>query len=272
MKKITTLVGLLVMSTGPVSAEGNWIADPITGCELWDTDADPANDVVSWSGDCFRGRADGDGVLSVFHDGGLIARFEGEMRDGRPHGDGKLAYASDDGFILIDGLWVEGRPEGAATVQWPSGDRMIGTLSGSVGTGSGVFMDSDGGRLAGSWEDGRIIGKTSYESADGDLFTGTFKDDLPERGVLIYANGTRYEGSFENGEPQGEGELSWTNGASYKGSIAAGEPEGLGTLVWPNGSVMAGSFKNGRPDGEMLVTSRDGAETVEVWANGEKVQ
>ena len=45
------------------SGAGSWLKDPITNCAVWGSDLSGDN-LISWSGDCRDGKANGTGVLS----------------------------------------------------------------------------------------------------------------------------------------------------------------------------------------------------------------
>src|SRR3954469_17321929 len=64
-----------------------WVADPKTGCKIWDATPDPA-ERITWSGGCQAGMAEGEGVLQFYIGDKPAARYEGEMHNGRADGHG----------------------------------------------------------------------------------------------------------------------------------------------------------------------------------------
>ena len=66
-------------------AEAWWLKDPITNCSVWGNDLSGDN-LISWSGDCRDGKANGTGVLSWINDGKLVGRYSGPMVDGKAQG------------------------------------------------------------------------------------------------------------------------------------------------------------------------------------------
>lgn len=250
---IARVVGLAIFVTPglvhlPASADELWLADPITGCQIWGGD-DPAaaNDVVSWSGDCRGGKARGRGVLSWFAEGALFGRYEGEMLGGRLDGEGRLFYKFDDGFALVGGEFENGLPNGGVAIRFANGDRFRGTVENGLDTGQGVYMMADGSKLKGAFRDGKFNGEVVSESPDGEVFKGTFKDNERHEGLVIYPNGGRYEGGF-----------------------AEGEPHGAGTFTTAFGDVYRGMFLNGYPEGEVEVLYADGRSEKQTWRGGKR--
>ncbi|HZL59841.1 MAG TPA: hypothetical protein VFC38_09075 [Stellaceae bacterium] len=125
------LVGLLA-SAAPAPAQAQqppgWIADPRTGCRLWNNYPGP-DDRITWDGPCVGGFGQGHGILHWFAAGrpddevddgdfaqgkleghGVVARangrhFDGQFHDNKPNGQGTLR--DSDGKIYT-GIWVNG--------------------------------------------------------------------------------------------------------------------------------------------------------------------
>jgi hypothetical protein len=105
------LVGPLMMgtafaqpaATAPPSLEAptGFVADPKTGCKIWDAAPDPA-EKITWSGKCEAGMAEGEGTLQFYIGDKPAARYEGEMRNGRADGHG--VHVGPDG-TRYDGGW-----------------------------------------------------------------------------------------------------------------------------------------------------------------------
>ena len=103
-----------------------WVADPKTGCKIWDAAPDPA-EKITWSGKCEDGMADGDGTLQFYIGNDPAARYEGEMRNGRSDGHG---------------VNVE-----------PDGTRYEGGWRNNAANGQGVYTKA-GVRYEGMWFNG----------------------------------------------------------------------------------------------------------------------
>lgn len=57
------------------------------------------------------------------------------------------------------------------------------------------------------------------------------------RGSIKYANGDRYVGEFENGEPSGQGTYTWSDGRKYVGEFRLGKRTGKGRMIYPPSNV-----------------------------------
>jgi len=174
----------------------DWIADPKTGCRVWNSNPQPG-ETVNWDGSCLNGRAEGRGTLQWFKDGNPSGRYEGEYRDGRLSGWGVSTFA--------DGARYEG-------------EYREGKLS-----GPGVFTFADGGRYEGEWRDDKRNGRGIFTSTSGDRYEGEYRDGEPNgRGVFTSASGDRYEGEFRDGKANGWGVATLTSGARYEGTWTNG--------------------------------------------------
>ncbi len=264
---------LLAFVHQPLTAEPVWLSDPVSGCRIWAGD-DPAaaDDIVSWSGNCHDGTAIGKGILSWFGNGALLGRYEGEMFDGRLEGRGRLAYRLEDGFGVLVGEFEDGLPHGKVSLRYANGDHFRGVVQHGIDTGRGVYVTANGAKLGGSFRDGGTEGEERSESPDGEVFRGTFRDNERETGVVIYPDGTRYEGPFAGGEPSGTGMLELPDGGVYEGVFSGGEPNGKGVFTAANGDVYRGMFANGYPEGEIEVTLAQGGVERQTWVAGKRAE
>ena len=87
---------------------------------------------------------------------------------------------------------------------------------------------------------------TTVISEDGTLYKGTFKNDLIQRGKIIYPNGDSYEGRFKNGSfNDRKGKFVYNNGDSYQGEYIDGKRQGLGIFTRAiDGFVEEGVWKD----------------------------
>ena len=109
-----------------LDAPSGWVADPKTGCKIWDAAPDPA-EKITWSGKCEDGMADGEGTLQFYIGDTPVTRYEGEMRNGRSDGHG----------VNIE----------------PDGTRYEGSWRNNAANGQGVYTKA-GVRYEGMWFNG----------------------------------------------------------------------------------------------------------------------
>lgn len=96
-----------------------------------------------------------------------------------------------------------------------------------------------------------------------------------EEGYYIYKDGSRFEGFFVDGEPEGRGVCYYTNGDKYVGQWRDHAPHGEGIMYFENGKVFGAVWDHGQPVGELkakeslelvqdIYTEKD--DEIKVWA------
>lgn len=81
------------------------------------------------------------------------------------------------------------------------------------------------------------------------------------KGVLIWPDGSRYEGVFHHGQLTHEGRFYFPDGRIYMGRLAKGRPMGSGVLMTPEGRILyAGPFISEKPHGTGLRRAEAGPE------------
>ena len=87
-----------------------------------------------------------------------------------------------------------------------------------------------------------------------------------------YTDQRKYEGQFEAGKKQGEGQMTWSNGNRYVGSFDNDLRTGLGKFYWRDGTVYRGQFNNDKMDGYGIKDQADGSNLFQIWQSGELYQ
>jgi hypothetical protein len=125
--------------------------------------------------------------------------------------------------------------------------------------GGGIFTYPDGTRDAGRFYKDRYTGK---------CLSGTC---LKGKGVLTWADGSRYEGEVNEGMMHGSGTLVWGDGRKYTGSFSYGLRHGRGSMeeLSPYGSTAKyeGQWVNGLKHGKGVLTDHEGTYTGEFKNN-----
>ena len=109
---------------------------------------------------------------------------------------------------------------GKAQVQYPNGDQYDGDFKNGIREGEGTMTYGEtGNKYEGEWKNNMKdgIGKMTFGTKMklvGDWFNGQIV-----KGKWIFANGTYFEGKFENNYPKGEGVWHFINGNVVKGEF-----------------------------------------------------
>ena len=88
------------------------------------------------------------------------------------------------------------------------------------------------------------------------------------RGLLIYKNGDKYLGNFENGKKSKLGIYYFKNGAKYKGQWENNKLNGYGIYYYANGTIYEGYFKDNKRNGSGILTTSNGDIYESQWENG----
>ena len=108
-----------------------------------------------------------------------------------------------------------------------------------------------------------------YESY---IYFGEYRVDnnIPHgRGILIYKNGDKYYGNFENGKKSKIGIFYFKNkNAKYKGEWENNKMNGYGIYHYPNGTIYEGYFKDNKRHGFGILTTSKGDIYKTIWNEG----
>lgn len=237
-------------STG--QADEIWIKVDNVECSVASDEALSKGEILTWSGFCKEGRASGNGTLEVRFENRLVGSYEGGMEDGRLNGEGILRLQSADksGFDRLEGVFVNGEPNGNAR-----------------------FDGANGDYFEGSFVDGERQGTGHYRLANGEEYFGDFENGIRSGvGILIDAEENVYIGQFQNNMAQGAGISENADGSSYQGQFADNLPNGTGTYIAQNGDIYQGRFIRAKSDGQFLVTRADGSQEIQIFKDGELVE
>ena len=117
-----------------------------------------------------------------------------------------------------------GKPHGAGTTTWKSGDRYEGAFENGHRHGQGVYDYPNGNRYEGAWRDGLRHGQ----------------------GIQTWSDGQRYEGAFENDARHGQGVYDFADGGRYEGGWRKGKQHGAGIVISPEGEITEGVWEDGK--------------------------
>ncbi|CAH1155085.1 unnamed protein product, partial [Phaedon cochleariae] len=105
-----------------------------------------------------------------------------------------------------------------------------------------------------------IVAIGGYKYKNGSIYVGSWNTDGKRQGEghMLFPNGTRYDGNFENGHFHGNGILSFADGAKYEGEFFQGWFHGYGVFWRSDGTRHEGEFRGGKIWGLGLTTFSDG--------------
>ena len=242
-----------------------------------------------YDGEFLDGMKHGTGRLKTFNGDLYIGEFENNSY----HGRGEMQYY---GFYDENGRYIEGKffkgdwkdnyYHGKGILRTGYGEEVYsGHFAKGLFHGMGTFKKENGDRYQGSWERGKPHGHMKIEWVETEnTFSGMMRSGLYHgkgkmtfggglgyydgewernrphgQGARVYSNGTRYVGTFSDGEVHGEGIMFYVNGDQYIGAFHRGHLSGRGVMKYLRGDTYDGKFLNGFPYGEGKYTYADGS-------------
>ena len=120
-----------------------------------------------------------------------------------------------------------------------------------------------------AWNKKGYHGPVICNYADGSEYQGEWQDGKRHgTGTYISPTGTRYEGEWENDEASGHGVCHYADGMKYDGQFENGERHGKGVLISPEGDRYEGQFKYDLLNGEGIYIWGDGVRSEGEFREG----
>ena len=120
-----------------------------------------------------------------------------------------------------------------------------------------------------AWKKKGYHGPVICNYADGSEYQGEWQDGKRHGiGTYISPTGTRYEGEWENDGASGHGVCHYADGMKYDGQFESGERHGKGVLISPEGDRYEGQFKYDLLNGEGIFTWVDGVRSEGIFREG----
>ena len=120
-----------------------------------------------------------------------------------------------------------------------------------------------------AWKKKEYHGPVICNYADGSEYQGEWQDGKRHGiGTYISPTGTRYEGEWENDGASGHGVCHYDDGMKYDGQFESGERHGKGILISPEGDCYEGQFKYDLVNGEGIYTWGDGVRSEGEFREG----
>jgi len=120
-----------------------------------------------------------------------------------------------------------------------------------------------------AWKKKGYHGPVICNYADGSEYQGEWQDGKRHgTGTYISPTGTRYEGEWENDGASGHGVCHYADGMKYDGQFESGERHGKGVLISPEGDRYEGQFKYDLLNGEGIYIWGDGVRSEGEFREG----
>ena len=192
--------------------------------------------------------------------------YEGDFEAGIREGRGCYRYAGTGD--KYEGAWVQNKRHGLGTMTYNGKGVYQGYWENNYRHGEGVFTYPSGDVYSGWFRFGNKEGTgTYYSTKSGMKLTGEWKDNKIVTGNWVLANGTHFEGSYNENKPDGAGMWVFQNGNELRGKYAQvrGEPgedadgnplPGELLLEWiPDKSIVESALKMNRNGNVLGLTS-----------------
>jgi hypothetical protein len=167
-------------------------------------------------------------------------RYKGSFKANLFHGKGQF-YDNING-IIIESTFSNNQPTNPSLLITPNdGSEYFGDLMDGKRHGKGVLRFSKDDKVCKSYE-GQF-----------------FEDLLHGKGVMLYKDGSMYEGEFRENKVIGTGRIVSEN-YEYEGDVVDGVKDGIGKIVYKKtGESYEGGFKEDMKNGQGEYKYKDGS-------------
>lgn len=268
MKTLATLTAIFISvltSTSSVLATDCLFGDCYNGYGIQTT-----YNGFQYIGEFKNGKKNGQGLFYYSNE----LKYVGSWRNDIRHGEGRM-YDNDK--ITQSGIWENN----VLIVR----QAITGCISGNCLNGFGTYLYEDGKKLYAQFANGEAISQVICYYPNGEKYVGKWKNHdrtvgmlysinkevikaiwkdgkyigslkgekvgcvsgncVNGKGSYVYADLTRYDGSFKNGLANGYGICYYADGDIYVGDWENHTFDGIGTMYFNDGSVVQGNWKNG---------------------------
>ena len=187
-------------------------------------------------------------ILRIGKYGEIYSKYEGEINNNLPHGNGTLTYPDGSKYV---GQFKNGYPEEGSTGTYIGIDKK--ELSVKI-----VYLENQNFMIVSEESNFLRIYDENYKISLE--YKGDIKNNIPDgSGTITYADGSKYEGEFQNGWRNGQGIEYYKNGnPKYNGKWENDKYHGYGTYTELNGDKYTGDFQKGWRHGNGTLTYSNG--------------
>ncbi|HQW54500.1 MAG TPA: caspase family protein [Saprospiraceae bacterium] len=226
---------------------------------------------TTYIGEFEEGKFQGVGVLLYTNGNKFIGRWENDMRSGY----GKLLLSNGTRY---EGEFLENKFDGYGTFQYGDKSVFSGMWTASYPNGPGKYKRSENEIIEGIWQNGSLSELKNISS----LIKGKSKklrncnraECNSGLGTFDYEDGSRWEGQFFEGNPEGVGMCTYSNGDVYFGLWDEDKPDGFGSMYYSGGKKLTTVWNQGQPAKEedareekaIVQTNNPFNKQVKIWA------
>lgn len=230
---------------------------------------------ITYEGDFENNQLNGFGKFA-WPDG---SDYEGEVKDGLRHGIGTLRCAKIN--TVYSGQWVAGKRHGEGTMTYNDSATAVNSASSdTTQPSSRQQTPSQKGAVAhyrGSWVSNMKEGFGVMHYASGNVYSGTWKaDEKHGEGRMEWRTVHQvYVGEWQSSQPHGKGNYYWLKPQDncnehvivsvkrnyYSGDWQAGKRHGSGLFVYADGSYYLGEWDTNKKHGTGSFVYVDGRPT-----------
>lgn len=118
-----------------------------------------------------------------------------------------------------------------------------------------------------------IFYEGSYQWADGSQYEGEWDENkISGKGTYSWIDGRKYNGDWLNNNMHGKGVYTWKDGRKYEGEYEMDKKHGFGVYFWIDGRRYEGNWAFGKQHGEGKYILPDGNAKIGIWEDGKRIQ
>ena len=199
-------------------------------------------------------------------------KYVGYWENDQPNGQGVFNFAGGDRY---EGSFVNGKFTGNGTMFYKNNEKYVGEWQDNQRHGRGKMYRSNGALIEGIWENGQLKVQSGGNTEGSKISNAATNTNEPlqdcnkaycktGKGTYKYGDGSVWTGDFKDGVPEGQGTCVYINGDKYVGRFERHAPQGEGTMYHANGRIVSAMWEYGRPIGDLPSNSKVNQATVEI--------
>ncbi|KAJ5069275.1 phosphatidylinositol-4-phosphate 5-kinase related [Anaeramoeba ignava] len=169
-----------------------------------------------------------------------LTRHTGAFQNAIPVGQSQIKYPNG---TIFEGMFVNGKKEGNAVVEFPTGDTLKTVWKNGVPNGESEMVDVDQNHFIGFLVDGKKDGDGKFSDVSGAFYQGEFKNNMFHgKGNVSYSDGSQFNGTFQDHSRNGFGKFIQNDTFIYEGDWENDLRKGKGKQVYQNGDIYEGEW------------------------------